>query len=164
MAVNNKAYASGVIIFILFFVSLFTWIYLYSLYLIIYAIGTILFFISGLLYLVGGVKNSRGTIGTGFGFGLPGWSMILISCILGLFWNLSKLAEINFMNLIDFYFILKMGPQNSFYFIIMMMDSIFGMPRRYNIGYIGSIIHIPIAIVAMILGIISLIGVSEDKW
>ncbi|MHA1378788.1 MAG: hypothetical protein ACTSRG_10440 [Candidatus Helarchaeota archaeon] len=165
MPENNTAFGAGFVTFILSFVSLFTWIYLPSAYLIMYGIGAACFCISGLLYLIGGVKNGRNTIDTAFGFGLPGWGLIIVSCVLGIFWNQAQLNLTNTSNLLMFLFLTQWFSFNDIVFLLPMLMNAFTLgPRRYNIGLFGSIIHIPFTIIALILGIIALNSVREEKW
>jgi len=164
MAENNTACASGIIIFLLSGASLFIWIYLHSLYLVLYIIGTALFCISGILFLVGGVKNNHNTVRTAFGLGVPAWSLIIVSCIGGLIWNPSQLASINFTYILLGLFFMQSAPEYGFYYLLMILSDIAYLSRRYNIGVFGSIVHIPIAVIALIFGIIELASVLREKW
>ena len=167
MAENNTATALGITIFILSLVSLFVWNHNYRIYMILYGVGAALFCISGLLFLIGGFQNNVNVAGTGFGLGMPGWALILITCILGLSWNQSGL----FMSDINIFILLVYLHENFYtldlYNLLTFLEFfiyVFTGGRAYRIGYFGSIIHIPFAIAGFILGIFALRSVRGEKW
>ncbi|MFX1450678.1 MAG: hypothetical protein ACFFCM_07550 [Promethearchaeota archaeon] len=167
MAENNTATALGIIILILSLVSLFVWNHNYRIYMILYGIGAALFCISGLLFLIGGYQNKVNVVGTGFGLGMPGWALILISCILGISWNQSGLAMTDITTLIVLVYLHENINTIDLYTLITFLDfflSISSGGRAYRIGYFGSIIHIPFAIAGLILGILALRSVQSEKW
>ncbi|NVM02919.1 MAG: hypothetical protein HWN67_11315 [Candidatus Helarchaeota archaeon] len=163
MVENNKACGLGILLFILSLVSAFLWTYNYPLYQIFYGLGAALFCVSGLLFLIGGYQNNYNIVASGFGIGLAAWSLILISSFLGFHWNQNGLVFNDIIGVIILIHIHKQDFSEQLFFYNLILSMISGK-RRYRIGYFGSIVHIPFAIVAFILGSLILYSVREEKW
>ncbi|MFX0135145.1 MAG: hypothetical protein ACFFDN_15995 [Candidatus Hodarchaeota archaeon] len=171
MPENNKAFALGLGMLILSVVSLFIWTNNSSFFHNLYIIGAILFCVSGVLFLVGGIKNHLDVVGTGFGLGLPAWGLIIITSYIGLRWNLANLAIVDFNYFVWLWHLNELfknvdpeiDPWGFYYnldFLLFMMPD----HRPYNIGYIGAIIHIPLAIGGFIFGLLALHSVRKRGW
>ncbi|MFX1450718.1 MAG: hypothetical protein ACFFCM_07750 [Promethearchaeota archaeon] len=165
MEENNVVSGLSKAYFLISLASIVIWIYLYPIFLFFYVIGSITLFISGLLFISGANRYDEMRIGTAFGFGLISWILIIVSCFLGIGWNLSKINWVNFQNIIlfSFYFNIEYELERII-FILLIISNSTSMSRRYRVGFTGSIIHIFIMIIEIILGSLALKYIKEEKW
>ena len=146
--------------------SLFLWTYNSPFFLILYVIGTIAVSISGILYYYYSKTPIQKIVHVAFGFGVLAWTLILISSIVGVFWNQSNLNMLKSQYSFLFFYYIQDYEINLDLYIIYIAFT-FASPnikelRPFRIGFIGSIIHILITFTGFILGILSLYYSSKD--